>query len=150
MNTQERYENKLKLRDIISYHAGVQKALRIEFSAVKAGVPPHARSDRLNPMKKRQVNERAELRYLYLAYALLRDRPYKQVEAKCNDVAQPYLIYVAMKRIGVEDQYPRESIQLWLHGELPAFDVPELPDIHLPVPLNIPEMPDMKAAGGGG
>ena len=150
MNTQERYDNRLKLRAIIKTLAAEQRKAKTSFAIVKAGIPVHARSARMNPLRTGIVHSKSELRYLYLAYALLRGRPYAKVEQKCNDVAQSYLIWHALKRIQLHEQYDKAGIYLWLAGKPPAFDVPELPDVRLPVPVNLPEMPGMKAAGGGG
>lgn len=125
---------RLEFRTRIKKWAEEQKDGKIKFRATKSAEAPE-REASLARQRAGIVQTRAAIRYLLLAYAMFRGKPYVKVEQKCNDVASAYEIWDCFKRMGLKEKYDKAHIELWLSGEtLPRIELPPLQDMELELP----------------
>ena len=138
---------RMEFRTYIRRLADAQRQQKGEFRQRKASTTRADRQknpDILNGLRTDITHARANIRYVLLAYAMFRGKPYAKMEQKCHEKPSPYEIWVALGEMDLQEQYDKERIEAWLEGEtLPRIELPPLPKIDLSIGT-------IEMAGGGG
>jgi len=112
-----------EFRKLIRSFANAQQASKVNFRQAKAETHPIHRSEILNPLRTGLAYARNQIRYLLLAYALFRGKPYAVVEQKAATPVRAYNIWEALRRVGLEEKYTKAGIELWLSGRIPDLQI---------------------------